>query len=499
VSAPDPRDAAPAPGSLAALQALHGPRYRWLLLASVMVGSMASIMSATVVNVAIPDLSSHFRLDQAHAQWVSSGFMAAMTVSMLATPWLLMRLGYRSLYAACMWLLLAGGVVGGVADSYGLVLAARLAEGLAAGVVQPIPAIIIMRAFAPHEQGRASGLFGMVVVLAPALGPSLGGVLVQAFGWRSIFFMVVPFCVAGLWAAHRYVPTTAPGGVAASRDTDALDWRGLLMCGTCVCALLLALVRWHEGQLGQAGSLAALTGASLALFVWWQRRLTARGVESLIALALFDHRRFVMGAWVALIYGMALFGSTYLVPVYMQLGLGLSAATVGAVLLPSGIALALCIAWVGRLADRQPAHRLVTLGLGLLSLSFALMLTVPLGAGLGLLLAWTMLGRIGLGFVLPSLNLGALRGLPLALLSHGSSTINFVRTLGGAAGVGLCGIALQWRVQARGTSLVTGAPDAQRLAAFGDVFAGLAVVCALAMWAAWHLRDSPDAGAAAPQ
>ncbi len=404
-----------------------------------------------------------------------------------------MRLGYRTVYAACLWLLLAGGLVGGFADSYGLVLAARLAEGLAAGVIQPIPAIIIMRAFAPHEQGRASGMFGMVVVLAPALGPSVGGLLVQAFGWRSIFFMVVPFCLAGLWAAQRYVPTTAPGGVPASRAHDGLDWRGLLLCSVFVCALLLSLVRWHEGRSLQAGGLTVLTVAALALFVWWQRRLNQRGVESLMALGLFEHHRFVMGAWVALIYGMALFGSTYLVPVYMQLGLGLSPATVGAVMLPSGIALAVCIAWVGRLADTQPAHRLVTIGLGLLAASFALMLTVPLGAGLGLLLAWTLLGRVGLGFVLPSLNLGALRGMPLALLSHGSSTINFVRTLGGATGVGLCGIALQWRIHARDASLISGAPDAQRLAAFGDVFAGLALVCALAMLAAWRLRDAPGA------
>ena len=86
-------------------------------------------------------------------------------------------------------------------SDYALVLAARVAEGLAAGVVQPIPAIIILRAFEPHEQGRASGIFGMGVVLAPAIGPSIGGVLVDLFGWRSIFFMVVPFCLASLWLA----------------------------------------------------------------------------------------------------------------------------------------------------------------------------------------------------------------------------------------------------------------------------------------------------------
>ena len=123
------------PASLAGLR----ERYRWLLLLSVMVGTMASIMSSTVVNVAIPAMSHQFTLGQERAQWVSSGFMVAMTVSMLTTPWLLARYGYRRTYAGAMLLLLAGGVVGGFAHAYELVLAARVAEGLAAGVVQPIP------------------------------------------------------------------------------------------------------------------------------------------------------------------------------------------------------------------------------------------------------------------------------------------------------------------------------------------------------------------------
>ncbi|MEO5738788.1 MAG: MFS transporter, partial [Variovorax sp.] len=160
-----------ASAQLHVLRERYGERYRWLLLLSVMVGTMASIMSSTIVNVAIPDMSQHFSLGQDRAQWVSSSFMVAMTASMLMTPWLLARYGYRRTYVGCMLLLMGGGIVGGLANQFGLVLGARVAEGLAAGVVQPIPAIIIMRAFEPHEQGRASGLFGMGVVLAPALGP----------------------------------------------------------------------------------------------------------------------------------------------------------------------------------------------------------------------------------------------------------------------------------------------------------------------------------------
>ncbi|MFI5447922.1 DHA2 family efflux MFS transporter permease subunit [Polaromonas sp. UC242_47] len=470
------------------MRARYGPRFRWLLLLSVMVGTMASIMSSTIVNVAIPDMSHHFTLGQGRAQWVTSGFMVAMTVSMLTTPWLLSRYGYRRTYVGTMLLLLVGGIVGGFANSFTLVLGARVAEGLAAGVVQPIPAIIIMRAFEPHEQGRASGIFGMGVVLAPAIGPSIGGVLVDLFGWRSIFFMVVPFCLASLWLAYRYVPVTAPGGAAANRNGATLDWRGLLLGGAGTLCLLNGMVALHEGATLQAALLLAAAVLALLVFIAWQRRMAKTGREPLMNLALFGYRPFAMGSIVAFIYGTALFGSTYLLPVYMQLGLGLSASYVGSILLPAGFVLAVTIALVGRLADRQPTWLLVCIGLALLALSFALMLTVTLSSAIWLLVLWAILGRIGLGFILPSLNLGSLRPLSSDLISQGSSAINFVRMLGGAIGVSLCGIVLEWRLTAHGDSLSQSATSPARLAAFNESFMLLAALCTLALLAAWGLR-----------
>ncbi len=487
-------DAPPPPPStandttIAGLRARHGARYRWLLLGSVMVGTMASIMSSTIVNVAIPDMSHHFTLGQERAQWVSSGFMVAMTVSMLTTPWLLSRYGYRMTYIGTMLLLMAGGLVGGLAGNFPLVLAARVAEGLAAGVVQPIPAIIMLRAFEPSEQGRASGLFGMGVVLAPAIGPSIGGLLVDAFGWRSIFFMVIPFCIASIWLAIRYVPTSAPGGVVANRGS-ALDWRGLLLGTAGTLCLLNGLVELHGGSAVQAATLLGGALAALIAFVWWQRAAVKRGREPLMNFEVFGSRSFAMGSIVAFVYGTALFGSTYLLPIYMQLGLKLAASHVGAILLPAGIVLAVTIGGVGRLTNKLPTRVLVGAGLVLLAASFAGMATITLGSALWLLAAWSVLGRIGLGFILPSLNLGAMRGLDLRLIPHGASAINFLRMLGGAAGVSLCGIVLEWRLAAHGDSLTNPATSPARLAAFNESFFMLAGLCAIALIAAWRLRD----------
>ena len=472
------------------LRERYGERYRWLLLLSVMVGTMASIMSSTIVNVAIPDMSHHFALGQERAQWVSSGFMVSMTVSMLTTPWLLGRFGYRRTYVATMVLLMAGGIAGGLAGQYWLVLLARVAEGLAAGVVQPIPAIIILRAFEPHEQGRASGLFGMGVVLAPAVGPSIGGVLVDLFGWRSIFFMVVPFCLVSLWLAYKFVPTTAPGGVTAERG-ERLDWGGLALATVGTLCLLNGLVELRSGTPWQCALLLGGALASLVAFIAWQKRLASDGGAPLMNLGLFGYRQFAMGSIVAFIYGTALFGSTYLLPVYMQVGLHLSASHVGTILLPAGIVLAATIAWVGRLADRQPTWMLVSTGLALLAISFALMMVLRLDSAIWWLVLFAAIGRVGLGFILPSLNLGSMRPLAKALIPQGSSAISFVRMLGGAAGVSLCAIVLEWRLAAHGDSLSNPVSSAARLAAFDEVFALLAGLCAVAILAAWQLREGP--------
>ncbi len=467
------------------LHARYGTRYKWLILATVMIGTMAAILSSTIVNVAIPDLSRHFTLGQERAQWVSAGFMLAMTLSMLTTPWLLLRFGLRRTYTAAILLLLAGGVLGGFSVNYPMLLSMRVVEGLAAGVLQPIPAIVILRAFATSEQGRAMGFFGFGVVLAPAIGPSVGGFLVEQFGWRSIFFVVVPFCLAVLLLIRRYLPLRSQ----MMGDARALDWKGLALVGISTISLLNAMVHLHD-DLRSALLLLGVGSAALIAFFVYLRRTTA---EPLINLSLFGYRQFSMGALVAFIYGMGLFGSTYLLPIYLQMALRYSPSRAGLVLLPAGIALALTIPLAGRLADRKPPNVLVASGLALLAVSFLLMAqgdaSAAAASGYFLLMAWAVVGRIGLGFVLPALSIGAMRGIDKTLIAQGASTINFLRQLGGAIGVSLVGIVLEWRLAVHHSALSsTAGSAADRIRAFNETFLLVAAVCAIAVVAAWRMR-----------
>jgi EmrB/QacA subfamily drug resistance transporter len=463
--------------SRAALAERFGPSYRWRVLATVMIGTVASIMASTIINVAVPDMAKAFGLGQDRAQWLSAGFMGAMTLSMLTTPWLLARYGYRHTYFGAVLLLMAGGIVGGFSRWFEVVLAMRVAEGLAAGILQPIPAIVIMHAFGPGERGKAMGIFGFGVVLAPALGPSIGGVLVEWFGWRSIFFVVTPFAVLALAMAQRHLPIGAPGGAPISREGGRLDVVGLALIAVAVLALLNGMVHLHAATLALGLALVAGSVLATVAFVFHQRR----GARPLMALGLFAHRVFTMGGLVAFIYGMALFGSTYLVPVFMQEALHLPPSQAGAVLLPAGLVLAVTIPVAGRFADRVATSRMVSIGLVLLAASFFLMLGVGLGTSLALITLWAAIGRLGLGMIMPSLNLGALHGLPHALIAHGSSTINFLRQLGGALGIGLVGNILEWRLRTHATD---------PLAAYHETFALVGAITALAIVAAWRMAPS---------
>jgi EmrB/QacA subfamily drug resistance transporter len=463
------------PASLAALRAGYGARYRWYVLLTVMLGTIASVMASTIVNVAVPGISRHFALGHQQAQWLAAAYMAAMTVSMPVTPWLLARHGYRRVYIGAVALLLAGSVAAGLAGDYPLVLAMRVATGLAAGVLQPIPAIIILRGFQADEQGRAMGVFGAGVVLAPALGPSIGGVLVEWFGWRSIFFVAAPFCVVAWLLAARLLPHAAPGGIEVNAGGERLDVPGLLLVSA---AMLLGLngLALLEGP--HAGGALLLVGAAVALlgaFVAWQRR----AAQPLIRLELFAHRAFSRGVLVAFIYGAALFGSTYLLPVFMQDALALPPSLAGVVLLPAGIVLAVVIPVVGRVATPVDRPGYVVVGLVLIALSLAAMVLVGPGSGLTLMVVLAVIGRVGLGCILPSLNLAAMDGVAPALIAQGTSLINLLRMLGGATGVSLIGVLLDWGLRAHG---------GQPLPAFHQAFIALGVLTALAIGAAWGMR-----------
>lgn len=413
-------------------------RGKWPVTLTVLMGTVAVVLNATVVNVAIPPIMADFGMSQLAAQWLSTGFLAAMTATMLASARLMERLGQRRTFEWSLWCFLAASVLAALSPNGPVMIAARIAQGAAAGVVQPLALVLIFQVFEDRERGKALGLYGMGVVLAPAIGPAVGGVLIDWLSWRAVYLPGVPFALLALAGARRYLHD------GRSQQCAVFDWRGMLWLSAGLACLLAGLA-----ELSQAGVWAGLgIVIGLALLAVFLRRC-ARVESPLIELSVLAHPRFALASALAMVYGAGLYGSTYLVPLLAQGVQQFSATATGLIMMPAGLALTIVFPLAGRLADRLPAHRLLLVGCPGFALGmFGLALSDPATA-FATLAFWIAFGRMALGLMMPALNIGGLRSLPQSLTHQGSGVINFARQLGGAFGVNLFALLLEMRAGAR--------------------------------------------------
>jgi len=464
----------------------HGPAYRWYATATMMLGTFSMVLATTVVNVAIPDIMASFALSQDTVQWLSTGFLAAMSTTMLATTWCVQRFGQRATYVTALTAFVAAAIAGGLATRGDLLIASRVLQGACAGIIQPLAMITIFSVFPAERRGRAMGIYGLGVVLAPALGPPLGGWLVDHLSWRVLFFLPVPFCLTALALAPWFIV-----GRPATAERRAFDWGGLVFLAVFTACLLYAFNLSHRvGWLAwQTVALLAVAGAATAAFVWWEHGRR----HAMLDLGVFHSPQFTAAALVAFAYGLGLYGSTYLVPLLVQTVARYSASDAGALLLPAGLALAVTVPVAGWLTDRVPARPLIVSGLLLFCLSSLLFLYFDSGTGFWALAVWLLIGRVGLGLIIPALNARAMHGLSAEHVGQASSAINFIRQLGGAFGVNLLATFLEWRtlVHERAAGLAGSAMllSPQRVAAFHESFLVVAGVFALAIVPAWRMAS----------
>jgi len=189
-----------------------GSAYRWFVITTTLMGTITVVLSSTIVNVALPDIMGAFGIGQDQAQWMSTGFLAAMTASMLVNAWLNDAIGIRATFVGSMALFAAASVLGGLAPNENVLTFARVAQGIAAGIIQPLAMIMIFRVFPPEERGTAMGIYGIGVVLAPAVGPVLGGWLIDNYDWRYVFYMGLPTSFLGMLLGTIFLPTRLSGG-----------------------------------------------------------------------------------------------------------------------------------------------------------------------------------------------------------------------------------------------------------------------------------------------
>ncbi len=454
------------------LRARYGERWRWLAAATVMLGTMATVLSATVVNVALHDIMLEFGIRQGRVHWLATGFIAAMTTTMLASSWLLDHFGVRKTLAGAMFMFTVISIAGGFAATPEQLIAARIGQGAMAGLMQPMGMYLVFRIFPREKRGQAMGIYGMGVILAPALGPVLGGFLVDQLSWRYVMFAPAPVTIIGVAMAWRFLP------LPPSRPQPyRFDLLGLTLLGATLALSLDTLNRLQNlaGQEARVAIGGVLSGLALVLFLFRERRTR----HPLVNISLLRKPVFLCANLGALALGLALFGSTYLIPLFVQTALDYTATDAGLLMLPAGVVLGMTFPLAGRLADRQSASKLVVFGIALFAASAVLFAVSDLTLAFGWLALWTVVGRIGIGFMLPALSTGALNPLAPEELGAGSSTINFARQLGGAFGVNMVALTIEFGEHRNGMPTIE---------AFQTAWWLVAVFVALAVIPVWKMR-----------
>lgn len=479
---PAPSADAPTPGSTARVAPAEtlGARESlaiWLLLISAFV----VMLNETIMGVALPKLMEELQITAALGQWLTAAFLLAMSIVIPITGMLIQRIRTRPLFIAAMTLFSAGTLLSAVAPSFEVLLIGRVVQALGTAIMMPLLMTTVTTTVPKHQRGAVMGRIAIVMSVAPALGPTLSGVVLQYLDWRWLFIIVLPIALLSLVLGAIYMPNVGEQRVARIDPLSVLLTvfgfgglvYGLSAIGESAHGTAL-LPPWVPIVIGVVG---------LALFVWRQTALQ-REDRALLDLRTFATRQFALGVLQFGIFSMALFGSLILLPIYVQDVLGYDTLTAGLVLLPGGLAMALLGQLVGRRVDRRGARSVLIPGAVITAASLWAMGLFVETTPLWQVIATHIVLSVGLACTFTPLFEVSLGSIPTRLASHGSAMIGTVGQVTGAAGT-----ALFVTIMTVGAISVAGSPDAidpHALASgirtaflLGGLVATLAVVVAL--------------------
>ncbi|NIH80610.1 MDR family MFS transporter [Amycolatopsis viridis] len=451
-----------------------------LLIGVLVVSAFVMILNETILSVALRDLTADLAVSTTTVQWLTSGFLLTMAVVIPTTGFLLERFTPRRVFLASLGLFSLGTLVSGLAPGFGVLLAGRVVQACGTAVMLPLLMTSVMRLVPAHKRGATMGTITIVIAVAPAIGPTIGGAVLSSLTWRWMFWIVLPLalaalCLGAVWfhldGATRKVPLDVPSVLLS-----AFGFGGVLYG--------LAGIGEGGGHSPVAPWVPVVAGlALLAVFTWRQTRLQ-RADRALLDLRPFTHRSFVIALVLAALLFVCLLGvASIMLPLYLQTVLHTSTFVSGLAVLPGGLALGLLGRPVGALFDRFGARPLVIPGAVALAVSMWLFALLGPGSPLGAVIAIHVLLMAGLGFMMTPLMTESLGVLPDHLYSHGSAILATLQQVAGAFGT-----AVFVSVATLGSADPAGPPDAAGLR-IAFVVAG--VVGVLALVTALFVRRAP--------
>jgi DHA2 family multidrug resistance protein len=406
-------------------------RYKYLIGIAVTMASMLELIDTSIVNVAIPHMMGNLGATLDEISWVSTGYIIANVIVIPMSGWLSAYFGRRRYLTFSIAIFVLASFFCGASHSLGALVFWRVVQGLGGGALLSTSQATLWEAFPPKEVAIGQAMFGVGIMVGPTLGPTLGGFIVDNWEWPWIFYINLPLgLIAGLMV-WSYVRDAAHQARATS-----VDWPGIGLLTTGVGSLQWMLERgerydWFESRFVTA--LAVISAVSFVALVW--RELTAK--EPVINFRVLKSRQLATGVTMAMLLGFALFGSVFVLPVFLQGLHGFTANQTGLVILPGAISSALTMAVLGRFASRVDARPLIATGvLGFLWCMWSLSrLTIDAGAGD---LFWPLIVRgISLGIIFIPLTSASMAELKPWEIPQGTGMFNLTRQLGGSLGIAI--------------------------------------------------------------
>ncbi|PPR56228.1 MAG: hypothetical protein CFH10_02349, partial [Alphaproteobacteria bacterium MarineAlpha4_Bin2] len=403
-----------------------GRPYRTFATLSGMSASFIMVLSGTIVNVAVPDVMGAYGVGQDQAQLLATSFNVAMTTCQLLNAWVVTVFGQRYGFVLTLIVFTVGSFVAGLAENFDMLVAGRVMQGAATGVIQPLVMVTVFQVFPQDRRGFAMGVYSMGLVLAVAMGPPVGGLALEVLSWRYIFWLPLPMVLLALPLGLIFLPSVR-------RDVaQAFDWLGFSLIAVSLFCIMTILTDGPREGWGSDYIIGLIILCLVAGFGFVKSQ--CRPGPTLIDIALFQNKHFVIVLFVTFFSGIGNFTTTYAFPVFTQLVQGLTPLDAGFSLLP-GMLLAVCmVPFTGHLADKLEPGRAMMFGLFILAIGTLPMAWADVNTPFLLVIIFGAIGRFGTTFVQPFIMNTALRSLPPERLNAGAGTVNFVRQTGGALG-----------------------------------------------------------------
>ncbi|HEX3642473.1 MAG TPA: DHA2 family efflux MFS transporter permease subunit [Ktedonobacteraceae bacterium] len=416
-----------------------GLAYKWVVAGVVIFGIFMSVLDSTIVNIAIPRLQSVFGASLSSVQWVLTGYTLAQGVATPLTAFLSDRFGIKRFYVIALVAFTVGSALCGFALSLPMLIVFRILQGVGGAALSPLAITLLYREFPPEERGMAMGLLGVPILLAPALGPTLGGYIITFASWQLIFYINLPIGILGIILGILFLHESE-----RSRRTR-FDLAGFLLSTIGLALLLYGLSDASTDGWGSSKVLGCLIGGVLLLtiFVFVELDLAKHEKQPLLDLRVFNNRIFSTSMFASLLVIFALFGGLFLVPVYLQELRRLNAFQAGMVLLPQALASMLAVVVGGRLVDKIGVRAIVIPGLIILGIASWQFTYITVNTPLNTLQLSLIMRGLGIGLCIQPLMVSALAEIPPQRLAQASSVSTVVRFVGSSLGVAVLSTMVQ--------------------------------------------------------